>query len=414
MIPREMMKCMMGCVCLLVLFKLLSSIDCYSKKLDCRRCKFIARFLMNIGWDEFTTFRATVTVHSVADVVNKGMMGGEKVFKVKVAFRWSQFITTSTGDMRWDQTKGMDVPQGADECVITLYSEGKIKDSKLGEYVLETKKDMLDAKKFWGEKKKLKLEDKGKLVGTILITFRNTEDDGEGGGGELPIDGVEQDSALGLAVKDAYEEMIKDGIIKPPAPKPAAPPPAEGEEGGAPPPAEEEVPKLEGNQKIDCLGRCCTGPLREVAKDGKEAGKVFIRVINCNFAELQGDDMKSEMAKQWKKAQEKGLQALPKKWYFVWYEDKKAAYHERKWHEPDGYIPMTAISKINRQPERNDQFVISYVEDGSKSTLVYRRDGGKSLDVWIDGLDMCFNACRDLVKEEKENEDRKKRGLPPL
>jgi len=424
MIPREAMKCLMACTCLLILFKLLSTIDCYSKKLDCRRCKFIARFLMHIGWDEFTTFRATVTVHSVADIVNKGMMGGEKVFKVKVAWRWSQFITTSTADMKWEQTKGMDVPQGADECVITLYSEGKIKDTYLGEYVLETKKDMIDAKKFWGTKKKLKFENKGKLVGTISITFRNSEDDGEGGAADLPIEGVEQDSALAIAVREAYEEMVKDGIIQKPPPK-SAPPPTEGaapegEEGAAPeapaeaPPSEEEVPKLEGNQKIDCLGRCCTGPLREVNSEGKEAGKAFIRVINCNFAELQGDDMKAEMAKQMRKAQEKGLQSLPRKWYFVWYEDKKSAYHAQKWHEPDGYIPMTAISKINRQPERNDQFVITYSEDGSKNTLVYRRDGGKSLDVWVDGLDMCFNATRELVKEEKENEERRKRGLPPL
>merc|ERR1719456_838856 len=99
--------------------------------------------------------------------------------------------------------------------------------------------------------------------------------------------------------------MIKDGVIKKPEPK-AAPAPAEGEGGegaAAPaPPPQEEVVKLEGNQKIDCIGRAITGPLREVTKDGKEAGKTFIRVINCNFAELQGDDMKSELEKQWKKA----------------------------------------------------------------------------------------------------------------
>merc|ERR1719183_966553 len=112
------------------------------------------------------------------------MMGGEKSFKVKVAFKWSQFVTSSTKDMKWNQTKGTDVPQGADECVISLYSEGKIKDSLLGEYVLETKRDMLDAKKFWGEKKKLKLEHKGKLVGTIIVTFRKGDFDGDGGGSE--------------------------------------------------------------------------------------------------------------------------------------------------------------------------------------------------------------------------------------
>lgn len=414
-----MMKLLAGCVCILILFKLISSIDCYGKKLDCRRCKLCARFLMWAGWDEFQGFRLLATVHSVADIQNKGMLGGEKLFKVKVAFRWSYFMTSSTQDMKWEQTKGMDVPQGADECVITLFSEGKIKDTKLGEYVLETKRDMLDAKKFWGEKKKLKLENKGKLVGTILITFRNQDDEenGGGGGGELPIEGIDEDSALAIAIREAYEDMIKDGSIKLPEPRavaaPVPVPSGEGEEAAAPAfvapeQAEEDPPKLEGNLKIDCLGRCITGPLREVStKDGKEAGKTFVRVIQCNFAELQGDEMRDEMKKQWQKAQQKGLNELPKKWYWVWYEDKKAAYHEKKWHDPDGYIPMTAISKINRQPDRNDQFVITYVEDGDKKTLTYRREGGKSLDVWLDGLDACFNECRSVAKEEKENEGKR-------
>jgi len=173
--------------------------------------------------------------------------------------------------------------------------------------------------------------------------------------------------------------------------------------------ADEEMPKLEGNLKVDCLGRCITGQLREVSKDGKEGGKTFIRVIHCNFAELQGDDMKKEMKNQMQKAQAKGLNWLPKKWYWVWYEDKKAAYHEKKWHEPDGYIPMTAISKVNRQPERSDQFVISYSEEGGKEKLIYRRDAGKSLDAWIDGVDMCFQECRQMAKDEKESDERKKK-----
>merc|ERR1719235_1641178 len=83
------------------------------------------------------------------------------------------------------------------------------------------------------------------------------------------------------------------------------------------------------------------------------------------------------MAHQWKKAQDKGLKELPKKWYWVWYEDKRSAFDDKKWHEPDGYIPLTAISKINRQPERNDQFVVSYQEDGEKKALIYRREGRK-------------------------------------
>jgi hypothetical protein len=298
---------------------------------------------------------------------------------------------------------------------------------------------MLDAKRFWGEKKKLKLEDKGKLVGTLYITFRNNETE-DGGLGELPLDGIDEDSALAITIREAFDEMVKDlgvsqneakyamaqcppqsdlndlinmmragQIKKKAAPAPTSSTDADGGTGSAE--ADEDMPKLEGNLKIDCVGRCITGVLRDVSSSGKDSGKTFVRVIHCNYAELQGKDMKSEMQTQMKKAQERGLNQLPKKWYWVWYEDKKAAYREPTkgdpgWHDPDGYIPMTAISKINRRPERNDEFVITYTEDGDKKMLSYRRETGKSLDCWIDGLELCYNECRNQVKAEKEAESR--------
>merc|ERR1719375_2216482 len=126
-------------------------------------------------------------------------------------------MTQATDNMKWEQTKGMDVPQGTEECVVSLIEEGKIKNSTMGEYVLELKRDMIDAKKFWGERKKLKLEKNGTPVGVIAVTFRNFDDPtGEGGGGmgELPIDGIDEDSSLAIAVREAYEEMLKDGTVK--------------------------------------------------------------------------------------------------------------------------------------------------------------------------------------------------------
>jgi len=35
--------------------------------------------------------------------------------------------------------------------------------------------------------------------------------------------------------------------------------------------------------------------------------------------------------------------------------------------------------------------------------LIYRRDSGKGLDVWMDGIDVCYNTCRDMVKESQKN-----------
>jgi len=65
---------------------------------------------------------------------------------------------------------------------------------------------------------------------------------------------------------------------------------------------------------------------------------------------------------------------------------------------------MISILKVNRSPDRNDQFIITYGEDGDKEMLIYRRDSGKGLDVWMDGLDVCFNTCRDMIKDSQKKQ----------
>merc|ERR1712048_1463254 len=152
-----------------------------------------------------------------------------------------------------------------------------------------------------------------------------------------------------------------------------------------------------GQTKLELLGKVLEGQLREIDKEGKEKGVVYGKVMNVNFAELQGEKMESELKKQWKKAEEKGLKELQKKWYWGWYESKKQADDEKKWHYPDGFFPMLSISSIHRSPERQDQFIIKYHGSGD-GVLIYRREGGKGLDTWTDGLEMHFQECRDLIK----------------
>lgn len=258
---------------------------------------------------------------------------------------------------------------------------------------METKKDMLDKDGFWGEKQKIKLESKGKTVGTLLMTFRKRGDadgDGAGGGagmGALPISGVSEDSALAVEVFKELEELRNTpGFVEP--------------EG-----------KWEGNMKVALLGKVLTGQLRGVDEGGKETGQVYVKVINCNFAELQGKDMQEELQRQREKAKKKGLPGLEKKWYWVWYPDKKHADHEKKWHYPDGFLPLASITSVHRSPERDDQFVVKYTEDKAKKVLIYRREAGKGLDVWVEGLDLCFNDCRKMIKEKKEAEEKEESAL---
>lgn len=155
-----------------------------------------------------------MAVHSVQDVQNEGMFG-KKEFKVKASFNWSSAETSGTSDLRWEQTKKLEVPQGASEGVISLWSLGTIKDSKIASYTLDTKKDMLDkSESFFGKKQKFKLEHKGKTVGTLLVTFwkRGKSDKDIGA---CPIDGIDDDSPLLVDVSNAIQEMVRKKEMMP-------------------------------------------------------------------------------------------------------------------------------------------------------------------------------------------------------
>merc|ERR1712151_385294 len=114
--------------------------------------------------------------------------------KVKINFAWSKWETSGTTDLRWEQAKIMEVPQGASECCITLLSLGKFKDTTVADYIMDTKKDLLDKREsILGKKQKLRLENKGKVVGTLVATFRNA---GDGPTAGVPVADVDENSAL--------------------------------------------------------------------------------------------------------------------------------------------------------------------------------------------------------------------------
>lgn len=374
----QVMKILAICAVVGIAYKMISS-TCASRKCDCRRWKIVAQCLLAWGWDEFESFEVLMAVHSVQDVQNEGMFG-KKEFKVKASFNWSSAETSGTSDLRWEQTKKLEVPQGASEGVISLWSLGTIKDSKIASYTLDTKKDMLDkSESFFGKKQKFKLEHKGKTVGTLLVTFwkRGKSDQDIGA---CPIDGIDDDSPLLVDVSNAIQEMVRKKELMP----------------------LQKGEKLDGEKKIAVLAKTLQGDLREIDADGiKEKGKVYVRTIHCNFAELQGDDMKEEWAKQCEKARKKGLRQPQRKWYFCWYGSKNEALDAEKWHYPDGFFMLASMTQVHRDPQRQDQFYVKY----TKETKIYRREQGKSLDSWVEGLDMANQEIRENMKEEKEAEE---------
>merc|ERR1719277_2443507 len=187
---------------------------------------------------------------------------------------------------------------------------------------------------------------------------------------EVPVDGVDSDSALALEIQLAIEELEKvPGFVKPPG-------------------------KWEGQNKIIMLARVLEGQLREV----------YITVRCCNYSDLLGDAdaRKEELKNQKDKAKKKGLSSVEQKWYWVWYDDKKSAKDADKWHHPLGFIPMSGITSVHSSPERSDQFIIKYSNGGEKDSLIYRRESGKGRDVWTEGIDMCFREVRKVLKDQKE------------
>jgi len=394
---RTVCKICAACVCIAILFKLLGGINCGSKRCDCRRIRCCGKCLYHQGWDEFETFRVVVSVHSLKDAVGKGMLGGQKNFYVKIAFKWSQFQTVGTTDMRWEQTRAMDVPQGASECVISLLTEGRFGNTRIGGVVLEVKKQMLDrGDEFWGEKQQLSIEMKDTPVGKLVCTFRRVgegEADGTGGGGgggslggQL-IKGIEVESALGVECHKACVEAKE-----------------EGRDFGAGP--------LEGDEKLELLGRVLCGPLRLINKKGKETDNLYCHLVHCNYAEwksrggqkISSSELKSELKKQMEKARGKGLLKPEKKWYWAWYPSRKD--YDHSWEKPDGFIAIIGLTSVHRTPKRQDEFVLHISEDGVKDELRYRREAGKDLNCWIDGMEKVQMEVRDSKKAGKNAEKR--------
>lgn len=383
----DAMKIMAVCALCAIGYKMLSTL-CASRKCDCRRFKCIAKFLLESGYDEFEGFEVIAMVHSVQDVQNDSWMG-KKEFKVKMDWNWSRSETVGTKDLRWEQARKLEIPQGAAEGRISLVSMGTLKDTVVGTYSLDTKKDMLDkGDSFFGKKQKLKLESKGRTLGMLVMTFKKR---GTAAGelGACPVEGIDEDSALYFDVMTIIDDMVKKKEILPLAPD----------------------AKLTGEKKVFVLSKTLEGPLRKIdLQTSKPTDLCYVKVIQCNFAELKGEDMQEEWKKQLQKAAKEGLKQPKRKWYVSIYENKNAALDAKKWHYPDLFFPLMTITSVHRSPERQDQFLVKYTA-GSKETLCFRRESGKSLDSWVDGFDIAFQELRDSTKESQASEDLKDREM---
>mmetsp|Transcript_26796 Transcript_26796/g.70419 ORF Transcript_26796/g.70419 Transcript_26796/m.70419 type:complete len:546 (-) Transcript_26796:109-1746(-) len=353
------------------------------KLVDLRKFRSISRFLLWCGWDDFPGFRITLTVHLVKDVVEKSLIGkskgasaGKGQYKVSVSFKWSKFVTQPTQDFAWEQSKSLEVPQGARTCTITLYKTGKIRDSKVGGAKFDVKRDMLDQDGFWGSRQHIKLESKGKVVGLLHATFRRDES-ASGTSSNALIQGLRQDSSLALEINKFVEEARSSGKAVPVGP-------------------------LKGDDRLFLLSQVMTGPLREINTKGQDLGTVYVKVLLCNEASLQGEDTKEEFRRELEKAKKKGQAQPPKKWYWVCYEDKKTA--EKNSTYAKFYFPMSAVGSVHRSPEHQGQFVIKYSHEKEKTAVIYRREGKKGLELWLEAIEL-FKEIQKTSKDKAPDVD---------
>lgn len=345
-------------------------IDCEGKGMDPRtwekKSRNIKTFLRWCGYDEFDEFSVHVKIHSVKDVKDTAWVG-KSAFKVEVRFRWSRFMTTATQDMNWQESAYMDVPQGAHICRITLLSEGLRKDKEVGRLELETKYHLIDRPFFWGKQQRLQMTDaKDNPCGIVIATFRRVETKE----GEVPlIEGLQARSELGCEIEQAAEEEPR--MDQGPRPK-------------------------RGEEKLQLLSRVLNGALDEAA--GGKYERCYVKLINCNFADLQGVNRQKELAKQIEKARKQGLTELPKKWYFCWFPDKSAA-EAPGFPNPDGFFVMTALLKVETT-KTTGEFLVRYSQDGAPIEIKYKRRD-KSAEVWVEGLEIFRQEVKKLAEITK-------------
>merc|ERR1719272_1914203 len=90
-------------------------------------------------------------------------------------------------------------------------------------------------------------------------------------------------------------------------------------------PRMDQGPKpVRGEQKLELLARVLNAQLDEMQAD-ETFKRCYVKLISCNYADLQGKNREKELGKQVEKARSKGLSELPKRWYYCWFANRQAA-----------------------------------------------------------------------------------------
>lgn len=347
------------CVCLMAFFACLAGFYkagyfdmCLNPKCwDYRRLpccgSWIKKQLLENEYDPFPAFGCHVFVHSVKDIKNTALVGKAQLHAV-VSFWYATFQTKPTKEGRWEESSKLSIPQGATECVVTVYSKGTMKTEVVGSATFNILLEIKDEPKA-KEKRWYKLTKDRETKGQIALTFRDIELDAYGRDTQPPmLEGLED------VTNSQFVEKIRELV-----------------------PAGQT--NIGGRRRLEILSKVNRGTLHRLGGGLGGPKKLYFAAMNIPPPGGSGKP----------------------KWLWCWYEDEAA--FKRSPNEPQGFFALIKVTSVNRNLKKPNQWMIGFQDsEKQKQTLEMKLDDNPDRDVeaWVDGFEFHMH----IVKEDKLNE----------
>ena len=321
------------------------------RRADIRRIWGVGRLFLKLGIDPYPEFSVLLTIHSAKDVNSSS-----KLYSVAYA-KYESFKTRALSSGKWEQSTRLIVPQGSEEISVYVYASKLLgSDEMIGSCSISIARCLMGnlASDFYGKKKQYKInQPDGGTAGQISLTFKKANDSQQE---ELPlVAGLDADQRPAL-----YGELME--VL---------------EEGGP--------RNLKGAEKLRALSKVMQGKLQKIGKGLSGNTMNFFAVLEMSNPD--NSDSEETVDK--------------KKWFWAWWEDKKDFLKSSN--EPDGYVPILAITSIHSDSSKPGEFVIKYVQKpGNKKSEIRYKCTDKDVEVWTDALELFREEARELKTAQKE------------
>lgn len=316
--------------------------------LPCGIGRAIKRLLLQNGHDGFADFGLMVLVHGCKDVKNTAAMGKASLH-VTVNFWYESFQTQPSKEGRWEQSGKIAVPQGADECVIQLWSKGMVKTDLVGEAKLFILTDIKENEKA-RQKTFYKLMNDHKVQGQVAISFRDLQLDAAGRAVEDPLlEGMDD------ASNPALVELVRKELPNP------------------------DAKRIGGQQRLDILGRVNRGTMDRVGKSGLGGPKTLY------FAAV------------WMPSPDGGQKP---KWLWCWYKDEQD--FKANQNNPEGFFALIKVTSVNKSLKKPSEWSISFQDAEKKKQTLTMNSKDRDAESWAEGFEFLMHLAKENKLAEKD------------